>query len=357
MNVTIYDHYRTKKLVDFTDVAGLSFSKELPGGCISADFVVPIEYDQHYPWADFMNQVDMLHDSERVWAGLVHGVSRNKSESEAQMGISAVGWTLKLAGLEVSTDLSNEKGSTYLNDHIVSASALEPWIKGTDVQTHDYSIPGTFDVPNNVPMIEVIEWINKFNGWDWGIDEDRIFFFRQPVTEKPEYIVDEAYWTGGVTQDISEWGNRARVDYTNLSDVASQVSVDDDESEYPLHGKWFSISQKMNSTQATQYANIALGECSKFGTSQEIEVKKIKDIHGKGVHPSEVEIGKLVHIRGLVPAVGKPSEIYGENDINTFRIMSMHYNDDGPSVSISPGKIASRLEVLLNRLDIKSGRY
>jgi hypothetical protein len=354
LNVDIYNFYGSKKLATFSkgECSGLTFSKEVPGGCIAADFSVAADFDQDHDWAKRHNIVEIFHESKRVWKGLVYSVGRSWGPEQTDIVIGCAGLSFKLNKLTTTVDLSGEKGSTWMTDHLVTHGKLRQWVKAWDIETTDYTIPDTIDVDRYETLNGMIEAINKFNGFEWGIDQDFTFFFRPYRVQKAAYITDLQHSEGAILRDLGDYADKIQYKYDNLAGnpASNKTSTEDTDLPVPIC-EIIDIPGLNSAAQALQYATIALDEALVSGSSTEVTATRIWNRANVPVHPSEVEPGKAVFIRGILPGRKQPGEFFEPDDISTFMIKTMTYNDDNESVSLGPGRVADKLEVLLARIE------
>lgn len=349
MNVKIWDYYKSKELANWAkgQFEGLTFTHEMPGGMVSASFSIPEKYSLPFKWADVFNQVEIYHGPTKVWRGFVFGLERFWDENNSGIKIDNVGMGAKLNMLGTASDLSNEKGSTFITDHILVAEFAK-WISAGTIDTLDYTIPGLREYKPYKTFRQILEDIATFNDYNWYVWDDKLYW--EPAETDVTYITDVEHCTGSVRQDLSEFANEVRYSFRNADGTWTFGTLTDEDTDYPELERPESYSDNMTAAQASQLATISLAEHKTLGAVAGVTISKVWNVRGQEIHVSELKPGKVIYINGLIPAKASPSEAFADNDVDTFVIRQIVYNDDNQTVQVSPGNLPQTLPIILNRI-------
>lgn len=352
MEIKIYDYSGSKLYADWSkgQYSGLTYSSEVPGGMLNASFTVPEEYYDWYDWARLFNQVEIYHQSTLVWSGFVFGLERYWDESSSGIKVDCVGYVAKLGTTTTNANLSNEKGSTYINDHILASTPLAQYLTSSSVATGDYTISGVVEAKPRKTMREMVDALYAYNAnaYDWYV-WDHCFYW-QPRETSVSYKTRTKHSTGSCRQELSNFANYLRYSYTDANGVIQTGYEDGTADGNPSTVVIESYSGNMTAAQAEQAAEESLANHLLLGSTASIEVKRAEGTRGEVVHPSEIRPGKLIRVEGLVPAQASISEVFEANDLDTFLIRGVTWNDDAQSMSVNPGAIGLTIPVVLARL-------
>jgi hypothetical protein len=353
MNVTILDHHGGKRHASWegNEFMGLTFTSELPGGMISCTFDIPTPYHYPHQWANVLNQVEVYNDnSQNVWSGYLYGMERYWRDSSG-IRVDAVGWVSKLNQLVVSDNLSNEKGSTYINDHILagtgSGEQLLDWIQEGKIETSDYTIPGELEFAPWTYMREAIDRIIEYN------QDTRNFYIRGkhmyfvPKQTAATLETSTEFCTGSLRQDLEEFANIICYSYRDADGVVQSSYTADADSGYPITGLIEGYSDNMTAAQALTAATASLNRRKVLGATGGVTASRVWRLGGAELPISEVFPGEVIHIAGLVTAKASPAEVFTTNDVDTFEIRSVTYNHDSQTIDISPGRLPYSMSNLL----------
>lgn len=343
MNIKIYDHQGSKEYVSWSkgQFTGLKFLNEMPGGMISASFTIPIEYNLPYQWADVFNRVKIYHDADLVWAGYIFALERSWGDTSA-IKIDCVGEVARLAGALTDKRLSNEKGSTYISDHIL-IDRISDYIDIGKIDTTDYTIPGTLDFRPYVTKRKALDEIYSYNEdtHDWYVWDNSFYWIRKEETIS--YETSTKFSKGSLRQDLSEFANTVYYSYRDGDGVIQTSYEKDDDTSYPHCAIYESYSDNMTAAQASTRAEASLEERKTLGSVGDITIHKIWKVDGGEFHPSLIRPGKIIRILGVVNAKASPSQAFTLNDIDVFRIASVSYDDQTQSARITPGHLPQNI--------------
>ena len=351
MNVRILDHYGARRYVTWSsnEFGSYTHTHEMPGGMTSCSFFVPGEYKKPFVWADPLNQVDVYHNFTQVFSGFIYGVERLWGTEESGIRVDCSGWVGKLAQFAISTNLSNEKASTYITDHIVGDSEIDDWITDSSIDTTDYTIPGVREYKPHKTARYVMDDLYSFNQntHDWYVWGKTLYW---DVKESDvDYVTSTKYSVGSLRQDLSEFSNEVVYSYRDADGEIQTGTSSDSDTSYPNLERIESYSNNMTSAQATQLADESLEQRKVLGATAQITLSRVWRAMGGELHPSEIRPGKIIRINGLVAAKATPTEIFMENDINVFSIKSVTYDDNNQKATISPGRLPHTLPIVMTR--------
>lgn len=346
LTIQIFDHSGDTQYVSWSkgQFMGYTHTHEMPSGMLSCSFDVPVEYSMPYKWADAFNIVKVFHESTPVFTGLMWGLGRYWDENSSGISVGCVGLCAKFGMLTTATNLSNEKGSTFINDHILTASEeIASWIGVGEIATTDYTIPGTLEHKPYAYFRECLDEIWEYNEdiYNWYVRNEHFFYL--PKETELSYETSTRFSTGSLTQDLSEFGNDIRYSYRDANGVIQSSYERDSDSAYPLTKLIESYSDNMTAAQAETRAEASLEEHKVLGATGGVTVSKLWRPGGGEVHPSEVFAGKVIRVEGLVAARATPAEAFTKNDIDVFEIKSCTYDHDSQTVDISPGRMPHSL--------------
>ena len=348
MNVLILDAYGQRTYASWSkgEFNGLTYLLQRIGGMISASFNVPIEYAEPYKWARFYNQVELYHESVPVFSGYIHDLSRYWSESESGIKVDLAGWVAKLAKDYVTTDLSNEKASTYITDHIL-VGELANWVGAGEIDTGDYTIPDIRDYIPQKTKRQVMDDLISFNldTHDWGVWGKELYWKRRET--QVAYRTNTANSVGSLRQGIGESGSVVKGAYRDLLGVWTIVTATDATSEDPTEYILETYSDNMTAAQATQLAEQSLERVKLKGANADITVQKIWTKEHTPLDPREIRPGMVIEIGSMVPGQASIAEADVDNDMDTFAIESVKVNDETGFAQVSPGKLPYDLQVML----------
>ncbi len=351
MQLILTDPYGGKQYANWqaNEFQGLTFSSEVPGGMMTASFTVPAKFKLPYKWAGHFNQVWIYHDYTRVWKGFTYGLERYWSENDSGIKVDAIGTVAFLNARSTTVNLTAEKGSAYITDHILTDGVVSQWLSTGTIDTNDYTMP-TRDYSPQKMFREILDDIAAFNAntYDWYVWDDKFYFV--PRETVPTYYTTTEYCTGSVRQDLAEFTNYLTYSYSTTAGVITRAQLTDSDSPYPGYEKIEAYSDQMTAAQALQIATESLANRKVLGTTAPITVQKCWYSDGREVHPSEIMPGKLLRVEGLIPAAASIAEAFTDNDIDTFRIIGTTYNHDSQTAQINPGRIGQTLPVLLTRM-------
>jgi hypothetical protein len=208
-----------------------------------------------------------------------------------------------------------------------------------EIDTTDYTIPGERDYQPLKSMRYVVDDIQSFNlnthvWYVWGDS-----FYWVPLETEVSYVTSTEYSTGSLRQEIGELSNVLWYTSHDTDGVVTLASTTDTETRYPWKASVDAYSDDMTAAQALQLATASLNGKKVLGATAQIEVSKAWTPGGAEVHPSEIMPGKLMHIAGMVTAGASPAEVFVDNDVDTFMIMSVTYNHNAQTCSIAPGRL------------------
>lgn len=339
MNISIYNYNQARQYVSWAgkQFTGLSYSSEIPGGMTTASFTVPEVMWKPFEWAEVFNYVDIYDGAVEVWSGYIYALERYWGQ-DMGIRVDCVGNVARLNDLLTASNLSNEKGSTYINDHILAWGEVSGYITAGTVYTSDYLIPGVRDYQPFKTMREVIDDIYTFNQDEliWYVWNDK--FFWVPRDREPFYVTNIEYCDGSRRKEIGDYQNGVTYSYKDLAGVVQTATLDDD-TDFPRKRKGLSLSDSMTSAQALQAATAQLDANSAMGSTSSIEIHKIWTIRGSVVPRPQVMPGRLIRIEGL-PSYGVD---YSALDEDLFLINSVTYNHDSDTVSLDAGHISHSL--------------
>jgi len=345
MNIKIYDYYGSKEYISWSkgQFRGLTFTNEMPGGMVSASFTVPVIYHYPYQWADVYNRVKIYHESDLVWAGYIFGLERAWGDTSA-IKVSCVGEVARFATQTTGTNLSNEKASTYIVDHILNPDGnLDDFIDTGEIDTTDYTIPGTLEFKPYKTKRQIMDELYSYNEdtHDWYVWDNDLYWVTKEETIS--YETSTKFSEGSLRQDLSEFANVIYYSYRDTNGVIQTSSETDTSSAYPNTRKIESYSDNMTAAQAETRAEASLEESKVLGSVANITIRRIWKIGGGEFHVSKIRPGKIIRIRGLVTAKASPAEAFTLNDIDVFRIASVTYDDESQSASITPGRLPQNI--------------
>jgi len=346
VNIEILDPHGSKRFVSWegNEYMGLTFSSEIPGGMISCTFDVPTEY--HYPhrWADVYNQVEVYNDrAVNVWSGYIYGMERYWGDSSG-IRVDCVGYVSKFNQLVVAANLSNEKGSTYINDHILDHDEVIDWISEGKVDTGDYTIPGILELVPWSYMRDALDRIIEYNQdiYNFYVRNKALYFVPKETAATLETSTE--YCTGSLRTDLEEFSNLVCYSYRDDDGVVQRSFQADTDTAYPITNLIESYSDNMSGAQALTAALASLNRHKVLGATGGVTVSKVWSLGGAEVPISEVFPGQVIHIAGLVSAKASPSEVYVSNEVDTWEIRSVKYNHDAQTIDISPGRLPYSME-------------
>lgn len=329
----------------------LTFTSEVPGGMTTASFMVPVDYHLPYAWADILNKVQIfiglvdfrgLGPYDPVWSGYIYAVERYWEKDNSGIKVDCLGWVSKMAHLYINSDLSNEKASTFINAHVL-AGELNTWLDSGTIDTTDYLIPGVRDYQPYKTVREVMDDLYSFNQdtHNWYVWGNYLYWI--PIETAVSYHTSTKFSEGAVRQDLSDFSNYVRYSYRDMAGVITTGFEEDTASVYPQHEILDSYSDNMTAAQAETLAEASLINHKVLGATAEITVKKAWDELGNIIPVAQIRPGKIMMIDGLLPARASVGEVFVANDIDTFTIKSITYNEDTQTVDISPGRLPHTL--------------
>lgn len=340
MQVLIYDHYGASLYAAWErgEFSQLTFTSEIPGGMTSASFVVPARYSIPYRWADPFNRVKIYEGATLVWAGLVWAVERFWGPSESGIRVDCVGEVARLGMWTLSDNLSNEKGSTYITDHMATHASFKLFLS-TSLSTTDYTIPGEREYRPYKTMREIMDDIYSFNRstHDWYVWDERLYL--APVETSVSYVTTTEYCEGSLRQELTEYANSIKYSYRDALGLVQTGTSSASSPEYPAKEKVEAYTDNMSSTQAAAIAAASLAKASVLGATAEITVYRVWDMQGREIPPATLRPGKIISITGLVPAKASVEEAFVDNDIDAFPIAAVSYDHESQSARISPGRL------------------
>jgi hypothetical protein len=321
----------------------------MPGGHITASFLVKCEYHLPYKWAQHFLQVDIFNGPTHCWGGYIMPLERYWTGSETGILLECVGWAAKLHQIYQQVNLSNEKGSTYINDHIITNAEIANWLTAGNIQTTDYTIPGTREYKPWKSCAQILEDINKFCGWHWYV-RGRAFYW-EPPSEEVAYRGTVEFATGSARSDPTEFANSLKYDYTDEDGVRQTATLSDAGSPYPRKDATYSLSGNMTAAQALVAAQIKLDSLSFIGTTAPCEIWYCETPEGMSIPACEIWPGVGIRVDGFIPATASPAEAFQiDNDIDTYTIRAMTYDHESGRAALELGRQSHSVPVILNRL-------
>ena len=351
MHIEIKDMWGGETLASWDEesFSALTFTNEMPGGHITASFLVKCEYHLPYEWAQHFLQVDIWNGPTHCWGGYIMPLERYWESAETGILVECAGWVAKLQQLMGQVNLSAEKGSTYITDHILSDEEVSSWLTAGNIETTDYTIPGLREYKPWKTYAEILEDINQFNGWRWYVRGKALHF--EPYTEEVAYRGSVEFATGSARSDPTEFANRLRYDYTDTAGVRQTATLTDTDSPYPIKDAAYSLSGNMAAAQAQQAAQIMLDSLSFIGTTAPCEIWYCETPEGMSIPACEIWPGVGIRVDGFIPATASPAEAFQiDNDIDTYTIRAMTYDHESGRAALELGRQSHSMPVILNRL-------
>jgi len=306
---------------------------------ILASFEIPEKYRMPFQWADVFNQVKIYNGPTLCWSGYIYALERYWGETSG-IKVNCVGWVAKFKDiLDAVSNLSNAKASAYIISNIFGVDEVNAWIDQGTIDTSDYTIPGVRDYQPVISMREIMDDLYPFNQntHTWYIWDNDFYFV--PIETELTYITNTECSVGSLRQELGEFSNYIIYTYRDADGVIQYGGSEDTDSVYPTKYQEENYSDNMTSAQAAQLASESLSQHEVLGATAEITISKLWTITGQEIHPSEIRPGKLIHIGGLVSAKASPSEVFSDNDIDTFIVKSVTYDHNSQTASISPGRL------------------
>lgn len=350
MHIEIRDAWGRETLASWDEesFSGLSFTNEMPGGHITASFLVKCEYHLPYEWANHFLQVDIFNGPTPCWSGYVMPLERYWDATDTGILVECAGWAAKLQQLYGQVNLSAEKGSTYITDHILTDEEVSNWIQAGNIQTTDYTIPGVREYKPWKTYAEMLEDINQFNGWYWYVRGKALYW--EPPSGEVAYRGTVEFATGSARSDPTEFANRLRYDYTDTDGVRQTATLTAD-SPYPVKDAPFSLSGNMTAAQALAAAQVRLDSLSFIGTTAPCEIWYCETPQGMSIPACEIWPGLGIRIDGFIPATASAAQAFQiDNDIDTYTIRAMTYNHETGRAALELGRQSHSMPVILNRL-------
>jgi hypothetical protein len=247
-------------------------------------------------------------------------------------------------------DLANEKGSAYITAHVLGDSELGDWISAGSISTADYAILASRGHLNK-PFTSIMDDILSFNSFDWQVRGKKLFY--NPIETDVTYFTHARHVRGSVKQDLADFANKILYNYKDLEPRLKTGSLIDSASAYPVTHKAISLGDGITLAEARQLAELHLTNSKSLRSSSGVTVNRIWGADGNDIPLTMIEAGKNIRIDGVVVDAETLSNSYSANDVDTFRIAQVGYDNDRKNVTLSPGKVASRLPVILARMELR----
>ena len=291
------------------DAKDISFTHEIPGGDMSATFVITSPSGQDIDLFDKVVIYDGGYTSP-VWQGFVISVDWTATKTK----IECAGWNARFAHLvtEDTIYLDNEKASTFIVDHIISN--FYDIIQETIIDTSDSVIPKKREYQAGQTYRAILDDVASLAGYTWYI-RGRSFYFG-PFSDYTIYRIPTTIFIPK-SADVTEYANRVAYSYRNNMTVTHGY-VSDVDTTYPtktIYKPFGDIDGTTAEAAALAVLNIAK-EPTGIG---DITVDYLTDVFGTPVSLSSVMPGCKIIVRG-----------------KKYRLSKTEYSHDTRRLTVSP---------------------
>jgi hypothetical protein len=331
---------------------GLSLESVNPGGFTTANFTIHRAVEQYWPDLQYKNHVLIGRGADIYWEGYIDRPAR--SINPDTIDVSCLGWSARLNQLWTEADVfctaaANDQLSDFLTTIVFADASLEV-VAGT-IETGDYVFPtGTiFEFKPTTDYFSAIEQMNAPNNYDWGVWVDKAFDFKAKVDDLRWIVYLDDCSDLSVAPNTEALCNYVLVDYTQDGSHHEQVVVQDTDSQalYGIIKKRVDIPGRITTAGATQLANTYLAECKDLKVSASFATSRIFDIYGAEHHLAEARGGDNLRLLGWLATEGT---LYNLDNITTFQVKSVKYDNDRYSLDVTPAEFIPSTELQIARL-------
>lgn len=291
------------------------------------------------------NMVRAYYGDALVYEGELTEVTWQISAGALVLTASASGFCNRLKTAYPLADIGNEKGSAYIARTLLADDDLS--IRGGDIESDDYLFPSGFDLSSHT-YFDALEEINRYNGWLWGIWDNRALDWK-PKPAVPDYYIDAANADMNISYSLD-----GIVNYITYRYSGGSATVEDAVSQSNYRKRAYILDQSSDGVQAqtATAAAIYLSEHKGLKPRTEVTAAVVRDASGRKVPIYEVRAGKTVSLENISPIDISVADAAALNETNTFTITSAEVDIAAGLVRLSPAALGLRFDKYMAKVEL-----